>query len=139
MKQSGAPAATARGSARSEPAVEFVQAEPLDRRRLQAYLALMAGDIVAIFAAFCLAGYLYLAITGLAQAAQLAQLLLPVFLTRLRPCRTSLNTHWFLSLDDAKSKIEAWRRDYNECRPHTSLGWMTPAEFASSAGVSPGR
>lgn len=28
-----------------------------------------------------------------------------------------LNTHWFLSLDDAKSKIEAWRRDYNERRP----------------------
>lgn len=50
-----------------------------------------------------------------------------------------LNTHWFLSLDDAKSKIEAWRRDYNECRPHTSLGWMTPAEFASSVGVNPHR
>lgn len=26
--------------------------------------------------------------------------------------------------------VEAWRRDYNECRPHTSLGWMTPAKFA---------
>lgn len=25
-----------------------------------------------------------------------------------------LNAHWFLSLDDAKSKIEAWRREYNE-------------------------
>ena len=41
-----------------------------------------------------------------------------------------LNTHWFLSLDDAKSKIEAWRQGYNESRPHSSLGWMTPAEFA---------
>ena len=50
-----------------------------------------------------------------------------------------LNANWFLSLDDARSKIEAWRRDYNEVRPHTSLGWMTPAEFASSAGVNPGR
>ncbi|WP_420810793.1 IS3 family transposase [Croceicoccus ponticola] len=50
-----------------------------------------------------------------------------------------LNTHWFLSLADARSKIDAWRRDYNECRPHTSLGWLTPAEFASSAGVNPGR
>ena len=50
-----------------------------------------------------------------------------------------LNTHWFLSLEDARSKIEAWRRDYNECRPHTSLGLLTPAEFASSAGVNPGR
>jgi putative transposase len=50
-----------------------------------------------------------------------------------------LNTHWFLSLDDASSKIEAWRTDFNETRPHTSLGFMTPAEFASSAGVNRGR
>ena len=50
-----------------------------------------------------------------------------------------LNAHWFLSLADARGKIEAWRRHYNESRPHTSLGWLTPAEFASSAGVSPGR
>ena len=50
-----------------------------------------------------------------------------------------LNTHWFLNLADARGKIEAWRRDYNECRPHTSLGLRTPAEFASSAGVNPGR
>jgi putative transposase len=50
-----------------------------------------------------------------------------------------LNTHWFLSLDDARAKLEAWRRDFNENRPHTSLGFMTPAEFASSAGVNPGR
>jgi putative transposase len=39
-----------------------------------------------------------------------------------------LNTNWFSSLADARGKIEAWRRDYNECRPHTSLGWMTPDE-----------
>src|SRR3546814_1505767 len=32
-----------------------------------------------------------------------------------------LNTHWFLSLADARSKIDAWRRGYNECRPHTFL------------------
>lgn len=50
-----------------------------------------------------------------------------------------LNTHWFLSLEDARAKLEAWRRDFNENRPHTSLGFMTPAEFASSAGVNPGR
>jgi len=50
-----------------------------------------------------------------------------------------LNTHWFLSLADARAKIETWRRHYNESRPHTSLGWMTPAEFALSAGVNPGR
>ena len=61
--------------------MELPLAQPLERRRLQSYLALMLGDIVAIFAAFCLSGYLYLAATGLAQAAILAQLLLPVFLT----------------------------------------------------------
>lgn len=41
-----------------------------------------------------------------------------------------LNSHWFLSLDDAKFKIEAWRREYNESRPHSSLDWMTPSEYA---------
>ena len=44
-----------------------------------------------------------------------------------------LQTHWFLSLEDAKIKIEAWRKDYNEFRPHSSLGYKTPAEFASLA------
>lgn len=44
-----------------------------------------------------------------------------------------LNAHWFLSLADARAKIEAWRRHYNESRPHTSLGWMTPAEYAAAA------
>ena len=39
-----------------------------------------------------------------------------------------LNTHWFLSLDDVGSKIEVWRRDCNEWRPHTLLGWKTPDE-----------
>jgi putative transposase len=49
-----------------------------------------------------------------------------------------LNVHWFLSLADARAKIEAWRRDYNESRPHTALGWLTPTEYAASAGVNPG-
>jgi putative transposase len=39
------------------------------------------------------------------------------------------NAHWFLSLEDASQKIEGWRRDYNEYRPHSSLGDLTPAEF----------
>jgi putative transposase len=38
-----------------------------------------------------------------------------------------------LSLADAKTKIETWRRQYNESRPHTSLGWLTPQEFALAA------
>jgi putative transposase len=41
-----------------------------------------------------------------------------------------LNQHWFLSLADAQRKIEAWRRDYNEARPHRGLPRCTPAEFA---------
>ena len=48
-----------------------------------------------------------------------------------------LNTHWFLSLDDAKAKIAAWRADYNENRPHSALGWSTPAEFARSRRSTP--
>ena len=46
-----------------------------------------------------------------------------------RPRDECLNTHWFLSLEDARAKIEAWRRDYNENRPPTSLGWRTPIEL----------
>ncbi len=41
-----------------------------------------------------------------------------------------LNTHQFLSLADAREKIEAWRIDYNQRRPHSSLGHLTPSEFA---------
>ncbi len=41
-----------------------------------------------------------------------------------------LNTHWFDSLADAKAKIDAWRWDYNEHRPHRSLMGLTPREFA---------
>ena len=43
-----------------------------------------------------------------------------------------LNTNWFLSIEDVRSKLEAWRRDYNEFRPHSSLGNMTPSDFAKS-------
>ncbi len=41
-----------------------------------------------------------------------------------------LNEHWFMSLREAKREIEAWRIDYNQVRPHSSLGNLTPAEFA---------
>ncbi len=44
-----------------------------------------------------------------------------------------LNEHWFLSLDDARGKITAWRQHYNESRPHSALQWETPAEFARRA------
>jgi putative transposase len=45
------------------------------------------------------------------------------------------NAHWFLSLDDAKAKIAAWRIDYNEARPHSALDLATPAEFARRCGL----
>ena len=46
-----------------------------------------------------------------------------------------LNANWFLSLADARSKIETWRRHYDESRPHTALGWRTPQEFALAAAL----
>jgi putative transposase len=42
-----------------------------------------------------------------------------------------LNIHWFRSLVDATEKMEAWRIDYNESRPHKALNHRTPKEFAA--------
>jgi len=44
-----------------------------------------------------------------------------------------LNANWFTSLSDARRKIETWRKDYNEQRPHSSLNYLPPAEFARIA------
>jgi putative transposase len=41
-----------------------------------------------------------------------------------------LNANWFTSLSDARRKIETWRQDYNQQRPHSSLDYLSPAEFA---------
>jgi putative transposase len=40
-----------------------------------------------------------------------------------------LNVHWFESMEEAKVRIEEWRRDYNETRPHQALGEQTPLEY----------
>ena len=40
-----------------------------------------------------------------------------------------LNRHWFLDLADSRVMIEDWRNDYNQARPHSSLGYLTPLEF----------
>lgn len=40
-----------------------------------------------------------------------------------------LNTNWFLSLEDAREKIEAWRQEYNLWRPHSSLDNLTPSQY----------
>lgn len=41
-----------------------------------------------------------------------------------------LNVHWFESMEETKERIETWRVDYNESRPHQALQETTPAEFA---------
>ncbi len=50
-----------------------------------------------------------------------------------------LNTHWFKSLDGARVKMEASRRDYIEVRPHSGLGHKAPIELMTCSGteVSP--
>jgi putative transposase len=45
-----------------------------------------------------------------------------------------LNEHLFHGLREARQIIEAWRADYNSARPHTSLGGLTPREFATRSG-----
>jgi len=55
-------------------------------------------------------------------------------LRRLR--QECLEENWFMSLEDAKMKIEAWRKDYNGQRPHSSLGDETPLGFAESWELS---
>jgi putative transposase len=49
------------------------------------------------------------------------------FIGRLRD--ECLNESWFTTLKDARTIIESWRIDYNNGRPHTSLGGLTPTEF----------
>jgi putative transposase len=49
-----------------------------------------------------------------------------------------LNEHWFERLDQARTLVELWRQDYNECRPHSSLGNRTPREFARAAAAPSG-
>src|SRR5487761_1747110 len=44
-----------------------------------------------------------------------------------------LRINWFQNLFEARRIIAAWRQDYNECRPHSSLKYLTPAAFAAKA------
>lgn len=43
-----------------------------------------------------------------------------------------LNVNEFETINEARHKIEAWRADYNEQRPHGALGHLTPSEYAKS-------
>jgi putative transposase len=48
-----------------------------------------------------------------------------------------LNQNWHTSLEDARRTIEAWRVDYNTVRPHSSLGYRTPEEYAAAVAAQP--
>ena len=48
-----------------------------------------------------------------------------------------LNEHWFHNLAHARAVIAAWRRDYNEARPHSMLGYQTPLEAAEQLRQPP--
>jgi putative transposase len=48
-----------------------------------------------------------------------------------------LNEHFFFGLAEARHLIEAWRQDYNQLRPHSSLGALAPTEYANRQGGGP--
>ena len=48
-----------------------------------------------------------------------------------------LNVHQFASLAEAQAILEAWRMDYNQRRPHSSLGHLTPSEFVAQRQDQP--
>jgi putative transposase len=56
--------------------------------------------------------------------------IIEAFNGRLR--QECLNESWFLSLGDARQKVEAWRQEYNKERPHGALGNISPFEYASA-------
>lgn len=47
-----------------------------------------------------------------------------------------LNAHWFMSLADARQKMEDWRRDYNEVRPHSAIGNKPPITLMNCSAAS---
>tara|TARA_B110000008_G_scaffold29604_1_gene26497 strand:+ start:432 stop:1214 length:783 start_codon:yes stop_codon:yes gene_type:complete len=49
-----------------------------------------------------------------------------------------LNEHWWRNIDHARNKIERWREDYNQVRPHSSLNNQTPEAFAEKSRATLG-
>ena len=47
-----------------------------------------------------------------------------------------LNAHWFLSLDNARSKMDASRKDYNTVRPHSAIGNKPPISLMKCSSVA---
>jgi len=113
MQRKANPAAHAKNECRS---MDFVSDPLYDGRKLRAL------TLIDAFTRECLAIWVDQGIRGDEVGAYRS------FNGRLR--QECLNQHWFLSLADARTKIEAWPMAYNECRPHGALGWATPAEFA---------
>lgn len=50
-----------------------------------------------------------------------------------------LNQHWFANIPHARRVIEDWRKEYNDARPHSALGYLTPSEFARQWREEQGR
>lgn len=48
-----------------------------------------------------------------------------------------LNTHVFASLEEVRARLQAWRQDYNQVRPHSALGDLAPEEFAADWSPPP--
>ena len=61
-------------------------------------------------------------------------LILLTFNSKLRS--ECLNAHWFMSLADAREKLEDWRRHYNEDRPHSAIGYNVPIAMHYPDGAS---
>jgi putative transposase len=53
--------------------------------------------------------------------------------------RECLSQHWFTSLEDAAQRLEEWRNEYNNDRPHSSLGQATPAHYRASVALNQDR
>lgn len=53
--------------------------------------------------------------------------------------RECLSQHYFINLDDANRALEHWRDDYNNTRPHSSLGNVPPAHFGAAEHFTPAR
>ncbi|MBA6421930.1 integrase core domain-containing protein, partial [Pseudomonas sp. 5Ae-yellow] len=41
-----------------------------------------------------------------------------------------LNRSWFRTMDEARVEIDSWRQHYNYVRPHSSLNYLSPVEYA---------
>ncbi len=48
-----------------------------------------------------------------------------------------LNMEWFTNRREAKVLIDLWRREYNDVRPHSSIGYLTPTAFRRQITSNP--